>query len=207
MHTHIFILMNPTCLQVFGLMGLYGVRLNAFSVTNLAVAVGMSTELSAHCAYTFLRARGDTRPARAAAALAGRLAAESHGLGTSVLALLFVLSSPLAFVRAYYFGAYLSITLLAYLNGVLLLPALLALVGPAPRPAADADAAVEDPGRPVEAGLADAEKKSAPEQATDSERGRLCDEGGQTPPPESGGPGAGGGSGGPVSTQIEVLAT
>ncbi len=42
-------------LEVFGLMGLYGVRLNAFSATNLAVTVGMATELSVHYVYAFLR--------------------------------------------------------------------------------------------------------------------------------------------------------
>ncbi len=42
-------------LEVFGLMGLYGVRLNAFSGTNLAVTVGMATELSVHYVYAFLR--------------------------------------------------------------------------------------------------------------------------------------------------------
>jgi hypothetical protein len=48
-----------------------------------------------------------------------------------VLAVLFILSTPLAFVHAYYFGMFLSIAILAYLNGVVLLPVLLSLVGPA----------------------------------------------------------------------------
>ena len=44
---------------------------------------------------------------------------------------LFILSTPLVFVHAYYFGMFLSITIIAYLNGVVLLPVLLSLVGPA----------------------------------------------------------------------------
>ncbi len=50
-------------LEVFGLMGLYGVRLNAFSATNLAVTVGMATELSVHYVYSFLRQVPNSRPA------------------------------------------------------------------------------------------------------------------------------------------------
>jgi hypothetical protein len=47
-----------------------------------------------------------------------------------VLSVLFILSTPLAFVHAYYFGMFLSISILAYLNGIILLPVLLCIIGP-----------------------------------------------------------------------------
>eukprot|EP00961_Rhodomonas_salina_P100370 1349723-Rhodomonas_salina.1 len=121
-----------------GVMGAWGVRLNALSAVNLVASIGIAVEFSVHVVHAFLRARG-TPANRAAQAFHGVGMAVFSGiaitklLGVSVLA---VAHSRIFVV--YYFRMYFSLVLAGSLFGLLLLPVLLVafMGGPAPGPLA-----------------------------------------------------------------------
>jgi len=110
---------------LLGVMGAWGVRLNALSAVNLVASIGIAVEFSVHIVHAFLRSRG-TPIHRAAQAFNGVGAAVFSGiavtklLGVSVLAL----AHSRIFV-VYYFRMYFSLVVAGSLYGLLLLPVML----------------------------------------------------------------------------------
>lgn len=116
---------------LLGCMALADVRLNALSLVNLVASVGISVEFSVHVTHAFLRARG-SRADRAVKAIEGVGGVVLNGivvtkiLGVSVLA---VAKSRIFVI--YYFRMYLALVVAATLHGMVLLPAILSIWGPA----------------------------------------------------------------------------
>ncbi|KAL6758348.1 patched family-domain-containing protein [Haematococcus lacustris] len=113
-----------------GAMLLAGIQLNAVSLVNLAMALGIAVEFCAHVLHAFTTAPG-SRPQRMAAALEKCGASVLSGITFTKLVGVAVLAAARTQIfRVYYFRLYLALVVLGALHGLVLLPILLALVGP-----------------------------------------------------------------------------
>lgn len=122
-----------TVLQLYGFMSMIGVKLNGFSVTNLAIAVGMSVEFTAHMSYAFLRANKfyQSRDDRMVQAMKETLQPMLAGAISSLISVICLAFAKYPFFRQYYFYMVALMTALAFVNGQIFLPIILSLIGPA----------------------------------------------------------------------------
>ena len=111
-------------------IGGYPIEWNAISVVNFVTTLGFGVEFCNHIGMNFMRQQG-TKEQRAKKALSE--------MGSSVLVGItltkFVGVVVLAFAKStlfklYYFRMYLFIIILGAINGMMLLPTLLSLIGP-----------------------------------------------------------------------------
>eukprot|EP00055_Hartaetosiga_balthica_P015606 m.93335 g.93335 ORF g.93335 m.93335 type:complete len:1568 (-) comp8910_c0_seq1:842-5545(-) len=117
-------------LEVYALMGVFGIKLNAFSLTNLCLAIAMAIEFTAHLAHQYVFEDKDTRKEKAAGALAFMGTPLLNGFVSTAIALLFISNSQTEFIRLYYFAMFFSTIVVAFLNGIFVLPVLFSLFGP-----------------------------------------------------------------------------
>eukprot|EP00051_Salpingoeca_urceolata_P032091 m.14237 g.14237 ORF g.14237 m.14237 type:complete len:1617 (+) comp4765_c0_seq1:449-5299(+) len=116
--------------ELYGFMTFLDVQLNGFSLANLVVAIGMAVEFTAHIAHEFLATPGKNRDERVTGALVVMLRPMFHGMLTSVMATCFIAAVDVGFIRRYYFGMFLAMTVIAFFNGLWFLPVVLSLIGP-----------------------------------------------------------------------------
>ncbi|TPX31091.1 hypothetical protein SmJEL517_g05502 [Synchytrium microbalum] len=115
--------------DLVGIMGIWGISLNALSTVNLVIAVGISVEFLSHVMRAFMVSKG-TRNERAFKALVEMGSSVFSGItltkfvGVSVLAF-----APSKIFVVYYFRMYLAIVLLGAAHGLAVLPVLLSWFG------------------------------------------------------------------------------
>lgn len=85
-------------IEVFGLLPVLGIHLNAFSTTNIVLSLGMSIEFTSHIAHQFLVEAG-TRKERVINAMRFMGVPMFHGAMSSILAVLFIAGSKTPFLR------------------------------------------------------------------------------------------------------------
>ncbi|KAK1786913.1 hypothetical protein P4O66_017012 [Electrophorus voltai] len=124
----VFILAMMT-VELFGIMGLMGIKLSAIPVVILIASVGIGVEFTVHVALGFLTAIGD-RNTRSALALEQMFAPVMDGAISTFLGVLMLAGSEFDFIMRYFFAVLTILTLLGVLNGLVLLPVLLSLAGP-----------------------------------------------------------------------------
>ncbi|CAM9779550.1 unnamed protein product [Lampetra fluviatilis] len=117
--------------ELFGMMGLMGIQLSAVPVINLVAFVGMGVEFTMHVTLGFLTATGD-RDSRAVRSLQHMLAPVLDGAVSTLLGLVMLVGSEFDFIVWYFFAVLTIMTVLGLLNGIVLLPVLLSIVGPPP---------------------------------------------------------------------------
>ncbi|KAG5847681.1 hypothetical protein ANANG_G00128760 [Anguilla anguilla] len=144
----VFILAMMT-VELFGIMGLIGIKLSAIPVVILIASVGIGVEFTVHVALGFLTAIGN-RNLRSVVALEHMFAPVMDGAISTLLGVLMLAGSEFDFIMRYFFAVLAILTLLGVLNGLVLLPVLLSIMGPPPRsrPPTTAAACPRRPGAP-----------------------------------------------------------
>ncbi|NP_001082082.1 patched 1 S homeolog isoform X1 [Xenopus laevis] len=117
--------------ELFGMMGLIGIKLSAVPVVILIASVGIGVEFTVHVALAFLTAVGD-KNRRAVLALEHMFAPVLDGAVSTLLGVLMLAGSEFDFIVRYFFAVLAILTLLGVLNGLVLLPVLLSFFGPYP---------------------------------------------------------------------------
>ncbi|XP_074991914.1 protein patched homolog 1-like [Calonectris borealis] len=117
--------------ELFGMMGLIGIKLSAAPVVILVASVGIGVEFTVHIALAFLTAVGD-KNRRAVLALEHMFAPVLDGAVSTLFGVLMLVGSEFDFIVRYFFAVLAILTILGVLNGLVLLPVLLSLFGPYP---------------------------------------------------------------------------
>ncbi|XAR61542.1 hypothetical protein NMG60_11015995 [Bertholletia excelsa] len=119
--------------DLMGVMAILNIQLNAVSVVNLVMSVGIAVEFCVHITHAFSVSNGD-KDQRAKEALGTMGASVFSGITLTKLVGVIVLcfSRTEVFV-VYYFQMYLALVLLGFLHGLVFLPVLLSIFGPPSR--------------------------------------------------------------------------
>lgn len=124
-------LLGSTLVHLGAAMLLAGIQVNAVSLVNLAMALGIAVEFHAHVLHAFLMARNGGRAARAAAALRSVGASVLSGITLTKIAGVAVLAAARTEIfEVYYFRLYAALVVIGAAHGLVLLPVVLALIGP-----------------------------------------------------------------------------
>lgn len=127
----VFFELMGTCWMLNIIMGGYPIEINAVFVVNLVTSLGFGVEFCNHIGMNFMHQRG-TREQRIRKALNEMGSSVVVGIAsTKFLGVLVLAFAPSTLFRIYYFRMYLLIIILGVFNGLLVLPVLLSLIGPA----------------------------------------------------------------------------
>lgn len=112
-------------------LGGYPVEQNAVFVVNLVTSLGFGVEFCNHIGMNFMRQSG-TREERARKALSEMGSSVLVGIATTKFIGVIVLAfAPSTLFKLYYFRMYLFIIVFGAFNGMMFLPTLLSIIGPA----------------------------------------------------------------------------
>jgi len=115
--------------DILGLMQMWGLTIDSVAIINLVLAIGLAVDYSVHVAHAFLQHPG-TRQERTDKALEEMGTAVIHGAFSTFLAVL-VLSMSKSYIFRIFFKQFFGICVFGASHGLILLPTLLSLIGPA----------------------------------------------------------------------------
>jgi len=115
--------------DILGLMQMWGLTIDSVSIINLVLAIGLAVDYSVHVAHAFLQTPG-TRQERVDKALEEMGTAVVHGCFSTFLAVL-ILSTSQSYIFRIFFKQFFGIVIFGGAHGLMFLPTVLSLVGPA----------------------------------------------------------------------------
>lgn len=129
----ILLVLAMIVVDLMGVMAILNIQLNAVSVVNLIMSVGIAVEFCVHMTHAFSVSSGD-KEQRTKEALGTMGASVFSGITLTKLVGVIVLyfSRTEVFV-VYYFKMYLALVLLGFLHGLVFLPVFLSIFGPPSR--------------------------------------------------------------------------
>jgi len=127
----VFICVVMTIVDVLGCMNMWGLAIDSVSVIQLVVSVGLCVDYAAHVGHSFMKMPGKSRSERVVKTLGDVGAAVLNG-GISTFLATMVLAFSKSYVFRVLFQTFFLTVVLGLAHGMILLPVLLSLVGPAP---------------------------------------------------------------------------
>ncbi|XP_024990952.1 NPC intracellular cholesterol transporter 1-related protein 1-like isoform X4 [Cynara cardunculus var. scolymus] len=119
--------------DLLGVMAVLNIQLNAVSVVNLVMSVGIAVEFCVHITHAFMMSSGD-RDQRTKEALGTMGASVFSGITiTKLVGVIVLCFSRTEIFVVYYFQMYLALVLLGFMHGLIFLPVVLSMFGPPSR--------------------------------------------------------------------------
>ncbi|XP_041359146.1 protein patched homolog 1-like isoform X2 [Gigantopelta aegis] len=125
----VVVMLAMILVELFGFMGMIGIKLSAVPAVILIMAVGIGVEFTLHMAVGFITAIGD-RNRRMFMSLEHTFAPVVHGAVSTFLGIIMLVGAEFDFVIKYFFNVLAALVVIGLFNGLLLLPVLLAILGP-----------------------------------------------------------------------------